>query len=590
MEKAAIIHYPADHFVYPINEKTLHIRIQTKKNDISEVILIHGDQYLWSDGKWQYEETEMIKSGTDGIHDYWHVFIEPNYRRSRYGFKLKSGEDELILTEKGFYTLAPEDSGYYFNFPYIHAKEVFKAPSWVKDTVWYQIFPERFANGNPDNDPEGALPWGAADPSPTNFFGGDFEGVMEHLDYLQDLGITGIYFTPVFKAFSNHKYDTIDYLEIDPQFGTKETLKKLVKECHKRNIRVMLDAVFNHSGYYFPPFQDVLKNGENSKYKEWFLPHSFPLKGGEFPNYETFAFVEQMPKLNTANPDVKEYLLKVAKYWIEEFNIDGWRLDVANEVDHQFWREFRQAVKSLKPDLYILGEIWHNSMPWLRGDQFDAVMNYPFTTNLLNLVAKKSITGTDFANNMTAEIHRYPANVYEAAFNLVGSHDTPRILTECEGDKNKVKLIYTILFTFMGAPCIYYGDEVGISGDMDPGCRKCMEWDEAKQDRNLFSHIQKLIKLRREEKMLANEGHFEFFQTDGNLVAYRKYTESKTIVIVANPNAESGEFTLPFNMKGVKITNLLSGEEFAAEADRLIIKLDGFGYDILSFPSSFNKI
>ncbi|WP_394136717.1 alpha-glycosidase [Cytobacillus oceanisediminis] len=589
MEKAAIIHYPSDHYVYPYNEKTLHIRIQTKKDDVAEVTLIHGDQYLWSDGKWLFEETDMLKSGTDGIHDFWHVFIEPPYRRSRYGFKLKSGEEELILTEKGFYTLPPTDSGYYFNFPYLHAEEVFEAPSWVKETVWYQVFPERFANGNPDNDPEGALPWGSAPPSPTNFFGGDFEGVIEHLDYLQDLGITGIYFTPVFKAFSNHKYDTIDYLEIDPQFGTKETLKRLVEESHKRNIRVMLDAVFNHSGYYFPPFQDVLENGEKSKYKDWFHPHSFPLKGGKYPNYETFAFVAQMPKLNTKNPEVKEYLLKVAKYWIEEFNIDGWRLDVANEVDHQFWREFRQAVKSVKSDLYILGEIWHNSMPWLRGDQFDAVMNYPFTTNLLNLIAKKTMTGTEFANNMTAEIHRYPANVYEAAFNLVGSHDTPRILTECEGNKDRVKLIYTILFTFMGSPCLYYGDEIGLSGEMDPGCRKCMEWDENKQDRELFSHIQQLIKLRREEKLLANEGQLEFFHTGSDLVAYQKYNNSKTIVVLANPSAESTEFTLPYSMKGVKITNLLSNEEFAAEADSLKVKLDGYGFDILSFPSALNK-
>ncbi|MEK3855537.1 alpha-glycosidase [Cytobacillus sp. FSL H8-0458] len=589
MEKAAIIHYPADHFVYPISRETLHIRLQTKKDDITEVTLLHGDQYLWADGKWQYEKTDMKKSGSDGIHDYWHAYINPTFRRSRYGFHLKSGEEELILTEKGFYEEAPADSGYYFNFPYLHSEEVFQAPSWVKDTVWYQIFPERFANGNPDNDPKGVLPWGSEEPSKNNFFGGDFEGVIEHLDYLQELGITGIYFTPVFKAFSNHKYDTIDYLEIDPQFGSKDTLKRLVKECHDREIKVMLDAVFNHSGFYFPPFQDVLEKGEKSPYKDWFHPHSFPLRGGEYPNYETFAFVEQMPKLNTKNPDVKKYLLNVAKYWIEEFDIDGWRLDVANEVDHHFWREFRQTVKNIKPDLYILGEIWHNSMPWLRGDQFDAVMNYPFTTNLLNLIAKKSITGTEFTNNMTAEIHSYPANVYEAAFNLVGSHDTPRILTECEENKDRVKLIYTLLFTFMGSPCLYYGDEIGLNGVMDPGCRKCMEWDEKKQDRELFSHIQKLIKLRKEEKLLANEGHFEFIQTESNIVAYRKYDDEKTIIVLANPADESAEFTLPYLLKGVKITNMLTDKEFAADAENLKVQLDGCGFEILSFPASFNK-
>ena len=223
---------------------------------------------------------------------------------------------------------------------------------------------------------------------------GTLKESLNILDYLEELGINGIYFTPIFHAYSNHKYDTIDYREIDPQFGTKETLKTLIEECHKRNIRVMLDAVFNHSGYYFLPFQDLLEKGEKSKYKDWFHPHSFPLKGGERPNYETFGFFESMPKLNTANPEVKKYLLEVSAYWIEEFDIDGWRLDVANEVDQPFWREFRKTVKNIKPDLYILGEIWHDSMPWLRGDQFDAVMNYPFTNHVFRLVASQTIQCT----------------------------------------------------------------------------------------------------------------------------------------------------------------------------------------------------
>src|SRR5699024_5658775 len=208
-------------------------------------------------------------------------------------------------------------------------------------------------------------------------------GIIKHLDYLVDLGINGIYFTPIFKAHSNHKYDTIDYMEIDPQFGDKSTFKELVKACHEKGIRIMLDAVFNHSGYYFSQFQDVLEKGENSKYKNWFHIKDFPIQTDPVPNFDSFAFTSHMPKLNTEHPDVKQYLLDVATYWIKEFDIDGWRLDVANEVDHQFWREFRTAVKSVKQDVYILGEIWHDSMPWLQGDQFDAVMNYPFTNSAI---------------------------------------------------------------------------------------------------------------------------------------------------------------------------------------------------------------
>ncbi len=380
MEYSSIHHRPNDNYSYPINTETLHIRLRTKKQDISSVGLIFGDPYISDNGQWQYEELPMSLSGSDNRYDYWHIYVKPPYRRIRYGFKVTSEGESAFYTEKGFFKEAPRDPGCYFAIPYLHQNEVFKAPEWVKDTIWYQIFPERFANGNPDNDPEGVKPWGSEDPAVDNFFGGDFEGIIEHLDYLENLGINGIYFTPIFHAHSNHKYDTIDYRSIDPQFGTKETLKTLITECHKRNIRVMLDAVFNHSGYYFPPFQDLLEKGEKSKYKDWFHPHSFPLKGGERPNYETFGFFESMPKLNTKNPEVKEYLLEVSAYWIKEFDIDAWRLDVANEVDQPFWREFRTTVKKIKPDLYILGEIWHDSMPWLRGDQFDAVMNYPSPT------------------------------------------------------------------------------------------------------------------------------------------------------------------------------------------------------------------
>ncbi|GIQ62169.1 hypothetical protein PACILC2_07370 [Paenibacillus cisolokensis] len=209
--------------------------------------------------------------------------------------------------------------------------------------------------------------------------------MIDRLDYLTELGVNAIYFTPVFEATTNHKYDTSDYFRVDPHFGTNETLKTLVRECHARGIRVLLDAVFNHSGRQFAPFVDVIEKGEESLYKDWFHVRKWPLRIEDgVPTYETFAFEPIMPKLNTSNPEVRDYLLKVASYWMDEIGIDGWRLDVANEVDHQFWREFRQTVKKANPDAYILGEIMHDAMPWLQGDQFDAVMNYPFTNTVID--------------------------------------------------------------------------------------------------------------------------------------------------------------------------------------------------------------
>jgi cyclomaltodextrinase / maltogenic alpha-amylase / neopullulanase len=583
--REAIFHRPKDNYAYACANKELHIRLRTKRNDVDSVSLVYGDPYEWEEGKWITKEMKMIKTGSDQLFDYWLATATTPRRRMKYGFKLTDKQETLYFTEKGFLNEKPTDTGFCFAFPFINTIDIFNAPGWVKDTVWYQIFPERFGNGNTENDPEGSLAWGSADPTPTNFFGGDLEGVIHNIDYLKELGISGIYFTPIFKAYSNHKYDTIDYMEIDPQFGDNETFKRLIKVAHEKGIKIMLDAVFNHSGFYFPQFQDVIEKGAASRYKDWFYTTDFPLVTEPIPNYDTFAFTPFMPKLNTENPEVKEYLLEVGRYWIREFDIDGWRLDVANEVDHAFWREFRREVKKIKPELYILGEIWHDSMPWLRGDQFDAVMNYPFTSNILDLFAKRTISAREFVENMTAVLHMYPKTVNEVAFNLVGSHDTPRILTECKDDMRRVKLIYTIMLTFMGTPCIYYGDEIGITGEQDPGCRKCMEWDVTKQNRDLFNHIQKLIGLRQEFPLLANEGELTFIPSDYHetCIGYTRSNGNKTFLIIVNTEENSVSYPLPFNLKGQKIRNMWTNEEFAAESNDLTVNIDGLGFIILEF-------
>ncbi len=581
----AVYHRPKDNYAYACTNNELHIQIRTKKNDVSNVTIILGDPYHWEDGTWMNTQEEMVQKGSDRLFDYWITKVKPPYKRLRYGFLLKNQDEQAFLGDKGFYDTPPSDIGEYFCFPFINNIDIFRAPEWVKNTVWYQIFPERFANGNTDNDPEGVLEWGSEDPTPENFFGGDLEGVTKNIPYLKDLGISGIYFTPIFKAYSNHKYDTIDYMELDPQFGTKEDLKNLIKVCHEHGIKVMLDAVFNHSGFYFPQFQDVLEKGEQSIYKDWFHIREFPLQTEPLPNYDTFAFTPNMPKLNTENEEVKNYLLDVGRYWVEEFNIDGWRLDVANEIDHQFWREFRHEVKSIKPDLYILGEIWHDSMPWLRGDQFDAVMNYPFTTNILKLFAKKSISAREFVEEMTRVIHMYPQPVNEVMFNLVGSHDTPRILTECEEDLSRVKQIFAFMLSYTGTPCIYYGDEIGMSGGQDPGCRECFKWEKDGQNTELFEFIQKLIRIRKENTLLANEGTLTFLPThlhDGCL-AFTKSNGQDTILFIQNTLEEKTLYPLPFDLKGRTIMDLWNNKEFAADSDDLQIEVEASGFTMIKF-------
>ncbi|MGI8315481.1 glycoside hydrolase family 13 protein [Halobacillus mangrovi] len=575
MLKEAIYHRAKNNFAYAYDRETIHIRLRTKKNDLETVTLVHGDPYVWEDGEWQYETQLMKKSGSDELFDYWFTSLKPPYRRLRYSFLLEDHEEEWNYNEKGFYEKVPvDDIAYHFCFPFMNEADVFQAPEWVKDTVWYQIFPERFGNGDPSRDPEGTLPWGSEDPKPDSFFGGDFQGVIDHLDHLEDLGINGIYFTPIFKAYSNHKYDTIDYMEIDPQFGDKETFRKLVRACHERGIRVMLDAVFNHSGYYFAPFQDVLENGVKSNYYDWFHLWDKQAKTEPKPNYDTFGFVPEMPKLNTENPEVKQYLLDVARYWIEEFDIDGWRLDVANEVDHAFWRDFRRVVKTTKPEAYILGEIWHDSMPWLQGDQFDAVMNYPFTNAVLKFF-NSEISLEHFKNQISHVEHMYPENVNEVAFNLLDSHDTPRILTYADGNKEAVKLMYLFQLSYKGTPCIYYGDEIGMTGGEDPGCRKCMAWDKDKQDLELFSFVQNLISLRKSQHAFGNNARLSFKDYGDDVLVYQKDSSEQSLLFVANATEEEKDVTL----KETVGKALLLSEK--ADVKGAAVELPAYGYAVI---------
>ncbi|MFC5702442.1 alpha-glycosidase [Cohnella faecalis] len=580
MLKQAIYHRPKQNWAYAYDRATLHLRIRTGRGDVSAVNANWGDKYAWKETS-KIEPMKLFAS--DDLFDYWEIAVVPPYRRMRYAFEFISGKETLYLTEKEFTEQLPDEPWTFFDFPYINPVDVFQPPAWVKDAVFYQIFPERFANGDPSNDPENVEPWGGT-PTPKNFFGGDLQGVIDHLDHLEELGVNAIYFNPIFEATTNHKYDTRDYLKVDPQFGTNELLKELVDKCHARGIRVLLDAVFNHSGKTFPPFVDVLEKGAESKYAGWFHVREFPLRFEDgVQTYDTFAFEPIMPKLNTENQEVREYLFEVARYWIEEIGIDGWRLDVANEVDHRFWRDFRDVVKKVNPDAYILGEIFHDSIPWLNGDQFDAVMNYPFTEAVLDFAARGTRDSKQFADLIGSLLASYPQQVNEVAYNLLGSHDTPRLLTLCEEDKRRMKLASVIQFTFAGTPSIYYGDEVGLTGINDPGCRKCMEWDEEKQDRDLFGFFSELVRIRRNNRALR-DGSYELLSAEsGKLtLAYAREADGERFVIAVNAGKRKASLKAPLSGELIGNASIVFGEaEVSINGNKLNVALPPFGYAII---------
>ena len=548
MELTAIYHRPESEYAYLYKEGQVHIRIRTKKEDIEKIILHYGDPFIFIEDSYE-DAKEMVKVTSDALFDYWQVAVYVRFARLQYLFELEDKEGQSILYgDKGFTDNSPENltlEGNGFKLPYIHEIDGCQVPDWVSKTVWYQIFPERFANGNAELSPEGALDWDSSiRPKSSDFFGGDLQGIIDHLDYLQGLGITGLYLCPIFESPSNHKYNTTDYFEIDRHFGDKETFCQLVEQAHLRGMKVMLDAVFNHMGDQSAQWQDVLKHGEKSAYKDWFHIQKFPVTNDKLMNpkelpYHTFAFASYMPKLNTANPEVKDYLLSVATYWIEHFDIDAWRLDVANEVDHQFWRDFRKAVLTKKPDLYILGEVWHTSQPWLNGDEFHAVMNYPLSDSIKDYFLSRSKKTSQFIAEINCQSMYYKQQISEVMFNLLDSHDTERILATAQGDIQLVKSALAFLFLQRGTPCIYYGTELELGGGIDPDCRRVMPWERVSNYNDMLNFMKNLIQLRKKTAYIIQHGKYTLEEIAPDVLALEWEDDHQVIRAIFNQSKEN---------------------------------------------------
>ena len=442
-------------------------------------------------------------------------------------------------------------------------------PEWIQDAVFYQIFPDRFENGDPTNDPVNVQPWGSK-PTVWGFQGGDLRGVLNRFDYLVDLGVNAIYLNPIFQATSNHRYNTTDYYKIDPKLGDSTDFKKLCDLAHRHNVRVILDGVFNHCGRSFFAFADVLENREFSPYRHWFHIRHFPVDAfspGEAKDYLAWWGIKSLPKFNTSNPDVRSYLFGVARYWLEQ-GVDGWRLDVPNEIDDdEFWAEFHHAVKSVNPDAYLLGEIWKPDARWVGDEHFDGLMNYPLRECILSLVHPN---GSDMAPGM-AKLDRlsqlYPAENTNAMYNLLGSHDTERALYMCGEDKLRLKLAYLLLFSYPGAPGIYYGDEIGLSGGKDPECRAAFPWDEQKWDHDLHSYVKALIAAR---KLLPaiRRGEYRHIHSDNRrrCFAFARQLGDQAILIVINASSARRHLCLPVVEMGWTderiVHNSFGGEEY----------------------------
>lgn len=603
MNFAAVYHEPKSRFAYPYDEQTLHLRLRTARGDVQAVTLIGADPFSWRPSQanpaiWEWDtdaETRqpMQLEYSTARHDTWFIALRPATLRFRYAFILHSGGEKFLYGSRDFYDLAvhpgfEHKSALFFNFPYLNFEDVPRLPAWVRDTVWYQIFPERFARG-------GNQAWVVSEDSGTeSFAGGNLQGIIDHLDHLQELGVNGLYFTPIFTAPTAHKYDTTDYYHIDPAFGTNEQFGELVRQAHRRGMRVMLDAVFNHCGWLHPFWQDVVQNGRQSSYYDCFFIDrdpviNFPVRAGELPhltaemygklNYRTFGFQPRMPKWNTAHPLVREHLFGAVRYWMETCGVDGWRLDVSNEVSHDFWREFRRLAKSINPQVYIMGENWDNSYPWLMGDQFDAVMNYELTYPIWNLLGAPDRVDEPFDVQQYQQainqlLVSYPKNTLAGMYNLIDSHDTARIAHICGGSIEKVKLAFALLLTFTGSPSIYYGSELGMSGDGHHN-RSPYPWGRP-QNLDLRDLVRQLIALRSGHPALKSVD-LSWLHVDPvkNGMIFAKSAAGERCYLLANVNEQAQTLPLPAELSHCRILDALQEAEIEL-TDSILLPPYGF--------------
>jgi glycosidase len=538
MLKEAVFHQIKSEYAYIIGDRTLVLRLRSKKNDLIKVLL-HIEDRFEPRNPITTSSLPMAKRYTDQLFDYYEIEIKLEKEDVSYYFELESETESIYYLDIGFCQEVPIDHNTYFCLPYVLESDYVSVPEWAKGAVFYQIFPDRFAKGEAKrNQNIHFADWNEAPKGQFQFFGGNLEGLIEKIPYFKKLGVDCLYFTPIFKSDTNHRYSTIDYYEIDPILGDKDLFKKFVKELHKAGVKIVLDAVFNHCGDKFFAFLDVCENGKNSQYANWFCLYENVVDLKKV-NYKTWAGVKNMPKLNLKNPQTKDYFLDVARFWIEEFDIDGWRLDVANEIDHDFWRAFRKIVKSVKRDALIIGEVWHDARKWLEGDQFDGVMNYLFYHIVNDFFAFKKIKVSELDARIQGLLAKYKGPISQVMWNLIDSHDTSRFLYKANENQQRMKLAVAYQILSLGCPMIYYGDEWGVSGGDDPLNRKTVPWG---REETLITYYQELIALRKNEQAIRY-GSYESVLIDDlkQLYGFKRAYKGEIVVVLMNLSSEQQE-------------------------------------------------
>ncbi|MDD5090710.1 MAG: alpha-amylase family glycosyl hydrolase [Candidatus Wallbacteria bacterium] len=536
----------------------------------------------------------------DPLLEYYSASTKFICERSGYRFMIvKRGGELLHYNALGLHRVTPLDI---FDFKVQTGRD---SIGWTENSVFYQIFPDRFYSapfkgavreGEPLSNgmharvsPWGELPNRSGGSCSQEFFNGNLPGIAVKLGYIDDLGCNAVYLNPVFTAPSNHRYDTTDYFSIDPHIGSNRVFSRLVRDMHHRGMRIILDGVFNHTGVCCPWFDKLGRHPEpgayqdtNSRYSGFYTFHSRP------DHYECWLGVKSLPKLDFRSRELRDQLYlredSVMQTWLRApFHVDGWRFDVANMLARQgefqefiqVWREISQCLKSANPEAYLMGEHFFDGTDLLRENCLDGLMNYQgfyfplirwlgercdFRSDQGSMNPEVRFTGEQVMRQMSDFLAAIPWRKALRMYNLLGCHDRPRIMSVLSGNILRLKSAMIMLFSYVGVPAVYYGDEIGMTGKGDPDCRRCMDWDESRWDADLNSLYRKLIRLRRSSAVLAGGG-IKWLSASEDAISFARISDSEAMVAVAFRSPQRVKLSLrQIGINRGKAVSQLTGE------------------------------
>ena len=568
---ASIHHMPWLEYRHALPDGRVCLRLQTGRDEFTRVTAKVTSNYAFPHFFEKCDEFDMQVAYRDEWHDFYECIFEPFDKRLKYLFVLESDECVYKLDASGLHAGkdAKEDVSEAFAFAYAYPAD--PMPEWARGCVGYQIFPDRFRRAEIPGVKEKVEPWHSDRVQNEYRFGGNLRGVIEAVPYLKELGVTMVYSTPIFLSDTSHRYNTFDYFKIDPLLGTEDDLRELCDTLHANGMKLIMDGVFNHSGLGFRPFKDAKKKGKESKYYDWFFFDDKMNHG-----YHTFGDWKYMPKLNLRNEECAKYFLKVGRYWMEKCGIDGWRLDVSPEVWPDFWRKYKNMMREVNPESIMIAECWDDSREWLtQGDMFDSTMHYVLSRAIWSRFCRHDTTTEQFDHSVNRAAMLYPQRTEEVLWTFLGSHDTQRVRTRAGGDVNMLYGASFFQFTFLGAPIIYYGDELGMEGADDPFCRFPMQWHNVKGN-PVHEHFQKLAHIRAAVPALRVGSFRTWKVTKDGLYAYLRKTDSQQVLCAVNTALENVKtvLELPEKMKDLKVLHdLYSGKTLQVENGSIVVEL-----------------